>query len=74
MTDASTTIQFSSAVWLKSSYSAANNECVEVAFHSRLASIRDSKALQRGKLTVSRDAFAAFIERLKAPEDIHRVL
>ncbi|MER6087308.1 DUF397 domain-containing protein [Streptomyces bluensis] len=75
MTDAPTTIQFSSAVWLKSSYSAANNECVEVAFHnSRLASIRDSKAPQRGALTMPRNAFAAFIERVKAREDVHGVL
>ncbi|GGZ55985.1 DUF397 domain-containing protein [Streptomyces bluensis] len=74
MTDASTAVRPSPATWLKSSYSAANNECVEIVFHDELASIRDSKAPQRGMLTVARNAFAAFTERVKAREDIHEVL
>ncbi|MFI1730198.1 DUF397 domain-containing protein [Streptomyces acidicola] len=74
MTDRPTAVQLASAIWLKSSHSAANNECVEIAFHSQFASIRDSKAPQRGAFAVPRNAFTAFIERLKAREDIHRVL
>ncbi|MPY55129.1 DUF397 domain-containing protein [Streptomyces acidicola] len=75
MTDAPTADQLACPIWLKSSYSAAHNECVEVAFHNNpLASIRDSKAPQRRVLTMPTNAFAAFIEEVKAQEDIHGVL
>ncbi|MET8559500.1 DUF397 domain-containing protein [Streptomyces flaveolus] len=53
------------ARWFKSSYSAANNECVEVAFHGVRTAIRDSKAPGLDALTVPSTAFAAFVEALK---------
>ncbi|MFG3131118.1 DUF397 domain-containing protein [Streptomyces tendae] len=51
--------------WLKSSYSAANNECVEVAHDVAHVNIRDSKAAGHCGLTVSADAFTLFVTGLK---------
>ncbi|WP_181802584.1 DUF397 domain-containing protein [Streptomyces shenzhenensis] len=53
------------AGWFKSSHSAADNECVEVAFHGPTTAIRDSKAPARGVLAVPHATFAAFVEALK---------
>ncbi|MFH9982847.1 DUF397 domain-containing protein [Streptomyces sp. NPDC017179] len=60
-----TTEPLVAANWLKSSYSAANNECVEVAHAVTRVGIRDSKNIARRELTISADAFAIFIESLK---------
>lgn len=51
--------------WLKSSYSAANNECVEVRLSGPAVAVRDSKAPSHGVLSVPRLAFMAFVEELK---------
>ncbi|MCL7367556.1 DUF397 domain-containing protein [Streptomyces ardesiacus] len=51
--------------WRKSSYSAANNECIEVSHHAAHVNIRDSKASEQRGLTVSTDAFAFFVTGLK---------
>ncbi|MEU1045826.1 DUF397 domain-containing protein [Streptomyces sp. NPDC005897] len=57
------------ARWHKSSYSAANNECIEVAHNAAHVNIRDSKASGRRGLTVSADAFALFVTGLKGASD-----
>ncbi|MFF8592642.1 DUF397 domain-containing protein [Streptomyces sp. NPDC015220] len=54
-------VQLSAANWLKSSYSAANNECVEVADLRSQIAVRDSKATDRGVLALSPVVFAAFV-------------
>ncbi|MEV7196831.1 DUF397 domain-containing protein, partial [Streptomyces sp. NPDC093510] len=56
------------ASWLKSSYSAADNECVEVAHVHTQVGIRDSKDPHRNGLTISAAAFAAFVGGVKAGE------
>jgi hypothetical protein len=53
------------AGWFKSSYSAANNECVEVAFSVDTAGVRDSKVGAGPQLAAPVAAFAAFVEGLK---------
>lgn len=57
--------QFAAAGWFKSSYSAANNECVEVAFARSRVGIRDSKAPGRGALVISPGTFAVFVCGMK---------
>jgi len=50
--------------WRKARLSGAENGCVEAAFSGdgrALGFIRDSKSPERGYLTVSPEAFAAFI-------------
>ncbi|MGW6736138.1 DUF397 domain-containing protein [Streptomyces sp. NPDC055013] len=56
--------------WRKSSYSGAGdgNSCLEISDRRTHISIRDSKAPARGTLTVPIEAFAPFIECLKAKE------
>jgi uncharacterized protein DUF397 len=44
--------------WRKSSYSATEGECVEVALASTVG-VRDTKARHLGQLTVSRTAWTA---------------
>ncbi|WP_406414424.1 DUF397 domain-containing protein [Streptomyces sp. NBC_01614] len=55
--------------WRKSSYSGGGdgNNCVEIAASPTHIAIRDSKAPAHGTLTVPTEAFAPFIEALKAP-------
>ncbi|CAM5547052.1 hypothetical protein SALBM311S_08247 [Streptomyces alboniger] len=58
--------QHDGARWFKSSYSGGSgSDCVEVAFSGRVTSVRDSKALQYGMLTLPTDAFEALIKSLK---------
>ncbi|WP_328632176.1 DUF397 domain-containing protein [Streptomyces sp. NBC_00356] len=47
--------------WFKSSYSAANNECIEVANLVTRVAVRDSKDHARGTLKVSAQCFAIFV-------------
>lgn len=51
--------------WFKSSYSAANNECVEVSHftHGRVA-VRDSKNLNAKAATTSARAWTQFVNGL----------
>ncbi|GAA2924100.1 MULTISPECIES: DUF397 domain-containing protein [Streptomyces] len=64
MNDVPTADPFRATDWFKSSYSAADNECVEVSCVSAWVGIRDSKALARNLLIVSADSFAHFISSL----------
>jgi hypothetical protein len=66
MNDAPSTAQLTTASWFKSSYSAADNECVEVAHVRAWVAVRDSKDLHRNGLTTSTAAFAAFVDSMKS--------
>ncbi|GGV89882.1 hypothetical protein GCM10015535_44770 [Streptomyces gelaticus] len=50
------------ANWTKSSFSSGGDNCVEVAFADGVTGIRDSKVTQCPVLTVTADAFAAFLD------------
>ncbi|MBL1118907.1 DUF397 domain-containing protein [Streptomyces sp. 110] len=51
--------------WFKSSYSGSEGDnCVEVAIRTKAVHIRDSKNTERTPLTVSPEAWAAFIEHI----------
>lgn len=51
--------------WFKSSYSGSEGDnCVEVAIRTSAVHIRDSKTPQGGRLTVSPEAWAAFIAHI----------
>ena len=51
------------AEWRKSSYSSQSGNCVEVARNlPGLVAVRDSKASDGAKLTVSHEAWRAFLE------------
>ncbi|CAM5505285.1 hypothetical protein GCM10010329_63610 [Streptomyces spiroverticillatus] len=56
----------SPAGWLKSSYSAADNECVEVALGGDAAGVRDSKWGKGPELALSTAAFSDFLAGIKA--------
>ncbi len=58
--------EFAAAGWFKSSYSAANNECVEIAHAQLQVGIRDSKEPVRGVVNMSTDAFTIFVNGVKA--------
>ncbi|MFC9911875.1 DUF397 domain-containing protein [Streptomyces sp. NPDC127197] len=65
MNETPTSDQFAAAGWFKSSYSAADNECVEVSHVvPAWVGIRDSKIPGRRGLAVSADAFAVFVEAI----------
>lgn len=66
MNEAPTADQLATASWCKSSYSAADNECVEIAHVMPQVAIRDSKAPAHGTLLLPHVAFTAFIKALKA--------
>jgi hypothetical protein len=65
MNDAPTADPFRTTGWYKSSYSAADNECVEVSCISAWVGIRDSKASTQNRLIVSADAFGIFVSSVK---------
>jgi hypothetical protein len=52
--------------WRKSSYSAGNANCVEVAFGSTVVGIQDSKHPEAGHLTLTATAFRSFVNHIKA--------
>ncbi|MFC4533500.1 DUF397 domain-containing protein [Sphaerisporangium dianthi] len=53
-------------MWRKSSYSSANGgECVEIAMLPHGVAIRDSKDPAKGHLTVSAEAFGAFLAAIQ---------
>ena len=56
-----------SAQWRKSSYSGSSGgDCVEVAPLTARIAIRDSKAPDLGALTLTPEAFAAFVTSVSA--------
>lgn len=60
-----TAARFAAAGWFKSSYSAANNECVEVAFAGAVTGMRDSKVEHGPELAVPAAAFTTFLDGVK---------
>ncbi|MFF8790303.1 DUF397 domain-containing protein [Streptomyces sp. NPDC015125] len=57
--------QLTTAGWFKSSYSAANNECVEVAWAGTRVAVRDSKDPGGPALAFPAAAFAAFVDGVR---------
>ncbi|EHN79132.1 DUF397 domain-containing protein [Streptomyces coelicoflavus] len=55
--------------WRKSSYSGGGdgNNCVEIATRAHAVAVRDSKTPARATLTFPPEAFAPFLDTLKAP-------
>jgi hypothetical protein len=51
--------------WRKSSYSSAQNACVEVADTGAAHAVRDSKDPGRGHLLVTPEAWRAFVAEIK---------
>ncbi|MFE7609594.1 DUF397 domain-containing protein [Streptomyces celluloflavus] len=58
-------IELPDPVWFKSSYSAPDNECVEVADLRGLVAVRDSKNPRGPVLAFPAAAFAAFVEGVR---------
>ncbi|MEU7183776.1 MULTISPECIES: DUF397 domain-containing protein [Streptomyces] len=58
-------IELPDPVWFKSSYSASENECVEVANLRGLIAVRDSKNPRGPVLAFPAAAFAAFVEGVR---------
>jgi hypothetical protein len=65
MNKAPAAAQFAATSWLKSSYSAADNECVEISRVPSWVAMRDSNAFTQDRLTVSANAIAFFIGAVK---------
>ncbi|GAA1904118.1 DUF397 domain-containing protein [Streptantibioticus ferralitis] len=59
-------VNFSEAVWRKSSYSSGNGQCVETASLGEVVAARDSKDPHGTALTFSAEEWAAFINAVKA--------
>lgn len=53
------------APWHKSSHSAGDVNCVEVAVGTDAVGLRDSKCPKAGEFSVSADSFRAFVRSLK---------
>ncbi|GAA1229075.1 hypothetical protein GCM10009676_09440 [Prauserella halophila] len=55
--------------WAKSSRSNSTQpDCVEIAQNDEFGRVRDSKNVDGGAITVSRDALAAFVNAVKTAE------
>lgn len=66
------TAELASAAWFKSTYSAPNNDCVEVADLDGAVAVRDSKDPAAGALAFSPAAFAAFVRDVRGGRfDLH---
>ncbi|MEU1848787.1 DUF397 domain-containing protein [Streptomyces sp. NPDC019990] len=63
MNSAESSTVASGLAWFKSSYSGAEGgDCVEVAAAATAVHVRDSKSVTSPVLTVSREAWAGFVE------------
>jgi hypothetical protein len=61
--------QLDNLVWRKAKASGSGGgQCVEVASAQTATFVRDSKSPQRGHLTVTHEAFAVFVARVKRGE------
>lgn len=58
-------IDLSKAQWHKSSLSAGDGNCVEVAEVDGLVAVRDTKDRQRGALVFTADEWQSFIDSLR---------
>ena len=58
----------SDATWFKSSYSATQNECVEVAITSTAIGVRDTKDRNGGTLVFDSTTWSTFLTHLTAPK------
>lgn len=57
----------STAVWIKSSYSAGGNDCLEITdAHPTVVPVRDSKNPLGPKLVFRAEAWTAFVEDVRA--------
>lgn len=54
-----------STLWRRSSYSYSGNNCLEVAQLGGTFAVRDSKNPDRGQLSLSTDAWLAFVADIK---------
>jgi hypothetical protein len=70
MSDVTASAKLTTADWFKSSYSAADNECVEIARTNPWVGIRDSKALHQGALAINANAFTRFVNATKTGDSI----
>lgn len=61
-----TSQQLKAAAWRKSSYSGTNGgDCVEVAHLTPHIAVRDSKNPEVGTLTLSPEAYVAFVSHVR---------
>jgi hypothetical protein len=66
------TVDLSGAGWFKSSYSATQSDCVEVAFlDGEMVGIRDSKDAAGAALIVSGSAWEAFVAEYAAGRPVN---
>ncbi|ONI70534.1 hypothetical protein ALI144C_48750 [Actinosynnema sp. ALI-1.44] len=52
--------------WRTSTFSVANNDCVQLAVDRALTRVRDSKTPDAGTLVFDRECFATFLAVLKS--------
>ncbi|MFD3890428.1 DUF397 domain-containing protein [Streptomyces microflavus] len=60
-----TNAELAAATWRTSSYSAANNECVEVAMAERWVGLRDSTRPHAATLAVPAGSFTAMVNAVR---------